>query len=131
MWLEEQIEKANVGGSYILSEHATTLFMDMELAFCAGAWISVVVMSVSVIDVHLRETKAMDNKIGTAQLLSKYYEGENIDWLRQLRNKFVHLNLDNTLIETTDWYNNQQQLEKYAIEAMQMTISALFQSFGI
>lgn len=129
-WLEEQLLTAEKGGSYLLSEHATTLFMDMELAFCAGAWISVIVMSVAVIDAHLRETEAMDNRIGTAKLLNYFYEGGNINWLRQLRNKYVHHNLDNPLTETNDWYSNQDQLEKYAIDAMQMTISALFQSPG-
>lgn len=130
-WTEKKIEDANIRGFYALSDHATTLFMDMQLAFCAGAWISVVIMSVSVIDAHLRETEAMDNSIGTALLLDKYYEGENINLLRKLRNTYVHHNLDKPSFEMNDWYNKQEQLEKHAQEAMQMTILALFQGFGV
>ena len=130
-WLDEELEKAETGLVYAVSDHSTALFMDMQIAFCSGAWISIVIMSVSVIDSHLRETEAMDTSIGTAKLLKEYYEGEEIDWLRQLRNKYVHHNLDKPFFEMNDWFNNQEQLEKDATKAMRMTISALFQNPGI
>jgi hypothetical protein len=130
-WLEEQLADAETGFSYVLSEHATTLFMDMELAFCAGAWVSVITMSISVIDAHLRETEAMNNNIGTAKLLTDFYAGTDIDWLRRLRNRYVHHNIDSPTIETNDWYSNQEVLEEQATKAVQMTITALYQSPGI
>jgi len=104
--------------------------MDMQIAYCSGAWISVVIMSVSVIDAHLRETEAMDSRIGTAKLLTEYYEGEDIDWLRQLRNKYVHHNLDNPILEMNDWFDKQDELEFNATKAIRMTIKALFQNPG-
>lgn len=102
--------------------------MDMQIAFCAGAWLSVIIMSVSVIDSHLRETEVSNDKIGTLQLLNEYYEGEDIKWLRKLRNKYVHHNLDKPILEMNDWYINQEDLEKNATKAIKMTISALFQN---
>lgn len=130
-WLDNELEEAETGLVYAVSDHSTALFMDMQIAYCSGAWISVVIMSVSVIDSHLRETEAMDTSIGTAKLLKEYYEGEEIDWLRQLRNKYVHHNLDKPFFEMNDWFDNQEQLEKDATKAMKMTISALFQNPGI
>lgn len=130
-WLDNELEKAETGLVFAVSDHSTALFMDMQIAYCSGAWISVVIMSVSVIDSHLRETEAMDTSIGTAKLLKEYYEGEEIDWLRQLRNKYVHHNLDKPFFEMNDWFDNQEQLEKDAMKAMKMTISALFQNPGI
>jgi len=129
-WLDKELEKAETGFSYLVSDHSTALFMDMQIAYCSGAWLSVVIMSVSVIDAHLRETEAMDGKIGTAKLLTDYYEGENIDWLRQLRNKYVHHNIDKPILEMNDWFNNQEQLELNATKAIEMTIKALFQNPG-
>lgn len=129
-FLNSELEHAETGHSYILSDHSITLFMDMQIAYCSGAWISVVIMSVSVIDAHLRETEALDNKIGTAKLLTEYFEGEHIDWLRQLRNKYVHHNIDNPILEFNDWFNNQDQLELNATKAIKMTIKALFQNPG-
>ena len=129
-WVEFELEEAETGLSYLVSEHSTVLFMDMQIAYCSGAWISVIVMSISVIDSHLRETEAMDSTLGTARLLSEYYEGEDIDWLRQLRNKYVHHNLDKPIIEINNWFDNQEQLEKDASKAMKMTILSFFQSPG-
>lgn len=129
-WLDNELEKAEIGFSYLVSDHSTALFMDMQIAYCSGAWLSVVIMSVSVIDAHLRETEAMDGKIGTAKLLTDYYEGENIDWLRQLRNRYVHHNLDKPILEMNDWFINQEQLELNATKAIEMTIKALFQNPG-
>ena len=129
-WLDNELEQAETGFSYLVSDHSTAIFMDMQIAYCSGAWISVIVMSVSVIDSHFRETEAMDTKIGTAKLLTDYYEGEDIDWLRQLRNKYVHHNPDNPIFAMNDWFDNQDQLESNATKAIKMTIKALFQNPG-
>ena len=127
----KELEDAEIGLVYFVSDHATALFMDMQVAYCAGAWLSVIVMSISVIDSHLRETEASNDKIGTFQLLNEYFEGEDINWLRQLRNKYVHHNLDKPILEMNDWFDNQEDLEKNATKAIKMTISALFQNPGI
>ena len=130
VWLDNELEKAETGLCYLVSDHSTALFMDMQVAFCAGAWISVIVISISVIDSHLRETEANDNSIGTAKLLQEFYEGEEIDWLRKSRNRYVHHNLEKPFLEMNAWFN-QEQLEKDAYKAMKMTIAALFQNPGI
>ena len=127
----KEIENAEVGLVYSVSDHATALFMDMQIAYCSGAWLSVIVMSISVIDSHLRETEADDNKIGTFHLLNEYFEGQDINWLRHLRNKYVHHNIDNPILEMNDWYDNKEEMENNATKAIKMTISALFQNPGI
>lgn len=130
IWLNTELQQVQTGFSYLVSDHSTALFMDMQIAYCSGAWLSVVIMSVSVIDAHLRETESLDSKIGTAKLLTEYYEGDDIDWLRQLRNRYVHHNLDKPIFEMNDWFNNQVQLELNATKAIKMTIKALFQNPG-
>lgn len=130
-WIDKELENAEVGLVYDLSDHAVALFMDMSIAYCAGAWLSVIVMAVSVIDAHLRETQAMDDKIGTAKLLSDHYEGDNIDWLRKLRNSYVHVNEKSPLAEMNFYYNNQDIMKANASTAMKMAINALFQNPGI
>ena len=128
-WIDKLLEDSEAG-SYLVSDHSTALFMDMRIAYCSGAWLSVVVMAVSVIDAHLRETEAMDNKIGTAKLLKEYYSGEDIDWLRILRNKYVHLDLEKPVLEMNHWFENQEEMQRNATKAMEMCIKAFFQSPG-
>lgn len=129
-WIDQEIENAE-RGVHCVSDHAVALFMDLSIAYCAGAWISVIVMSVSVIDAHLRENEAMDYKMGTAKLLKDYYEGENIDWLRRLRNSYVHLDEESPLDELNSYYESQESLEEYATKAVKMTVIALFQNPGV
>lgn len=128
-WIDKLIEDSELG-SYLVSDHSTPLFMDMRIAYCAGAWLSVVVMAVSVIDAHLRETEAMDNKIGTATLLKDFYTGDDIDWLRVLRNKYVHFDLEKPVLEMNHWFDNQEEMQKNATKAMEMCVKAFFQSPG-
>jgi hypothetical protein len=129
-WVDSTLNKLEVG-SYLVSEHSTALFFDMKRAYCAGAWISVVVMAISVIDSHFRETESGDNKISTAKLLNEFYGGVEIEWLRRLRNNYVHLNLDSPFLEMDTWSKNYNQLETDAKKAMQITISAFFLNPGI
>jgi hypothetical protein len=128
-WIDNELENAETG-VHDCCDHAVALFMDMAIAYCAGAWISVIVMSISVIDAHLRGCEAMNDKIGTAKLLNDYYTGDNINWLRQLRNSYVHFNTDNPVLEMNAFYENQEQMGKDATTAMRMTIKALFQNPG-
>lgn len=128
-WIDSTMEKFEVG-SYLVSEHSTALFFDMKRAYCAGAWISVVVMAISVMDSHFRETESGDNKINTAKLLNEFYGGDDVEWLRKLRNRYVHLNLDIPFFEMDTWFKNYDQLEADAKRAMLITIKSFFLNPG-
>jgi|SRR5690606_3229459 len=127
--IDKYIEELEIG-SYLVSEHSTALFFDMRRAYCAGAWISVVVMAISVIDSHFRETESGDNKINTAKLLNEFYGGDDIEWLRKLRNRFVHLDLTTPFLEMDTWFKNHDQLEADAQKAMLITIKSFFLNPG-
>lgn len=129
-WIDNTIFEYETG-CYLVSEHSTALFFDMRRAYCSGAWISVVVLAVSVIDAHFRETESGDNKINTAQLLKEYYKDDEIEWLRKLRNKYVHLNLDRRFLEMDTWFYNSKQLEIDTTKAMLITIKTFFNSQGV
>jgi len=128
-WIDKTIEELEVG-SYLVGEHSTALFFDMRRAYCAGAWISVVVMAISVIDSHFRETESGDNNINTAKLLKEHYKGDEIEWLRKLRNRYVHVNLDEPLLEMDTWFSRYEQLEADATRAMFISIKAFFLNPG-
>jgi len=125
-WIDEELEKAVVAG-HAMSDYALVLFQDMSLAHCAGAWICVIIMSVSTIDAHIREDIGNET-IGMAQLLDNFYEGENIDWLRRLRNKYVYYDINNPVLDLDSYITEQNQLEQDATEAIKMVIKALFQN---
>jgi hypothetical protein len=129
-WIENEIE-TSVAGSHMVSDHATALFIELQACYCIGAWLSVIVLSISIIDAHLRETEASDNKIGTAKLLDKFYKGpDDINWLRKLRNKYVHVDIDNPALEMNMQFGDRSEIEADATKAVKMIIGAFFQSPG-
>jgi hypothetical protein len=130
-WFENELEsKQHPMANYLLSDQGTALLVDIQSCYCAGAFLSVIILSVSIIDAQLRETEALDSKIGTAKLLGEYFTGKDINWLRRLRNKYVHVDIDNPALTIDDQYNNRKQMETDARRAIQMVIHAFFQSPG-
>ncbi len=130
-WIENEIEISMTGGSYLVSDHATALFADIQACYCIGAWLSVIILSISIIDAHLRETECLDENIGTAQLLNEYYNGPyDINWLRKLRNKYVHVDINSPALEMNHQYLKRSELEEDATKAIKMIIKAFFQSPG-
>jgi hypothetical protein len=88
-WLRQTEEvEAGVWGSVLLSPQGTLLAYDIEIAFCAGAWLSVIVMSHAAIDATIRDTE-----MGDYTSNSKVIFGDDVElqWLRALRNRLVHV----------------------------------------
>lgn len=126
-WVDDEMQCIEDGTD--CSSHGAALFMDLQACYCLGAWLAVIVLSVSVIDAHLRETEALNDKMQTAKLLDKYYKGDDdINWLRKLRNQYVHLNLDNPILEVNDQFDNRINLEIDATKAIKMVIKTLSQN---
>src|SRR5438552_27211 len=70
-----------------LSPHGTLLTYDIEIAFCAGAWISVIVLAHAAIDATIRDTELCDYASNSKRI----FGGDaDLEWLRILRNRLVH-----------------------------------------
>lgn len=76
------------------SEHATALLMDLETAFCAGAWLSVLIVSLSVVEAHQREVELPPSYPRSFKAVSESFDDqqmtEETEWLRKRRNELVH-----------------------------------------
>jgi hypothetical protein len=77
-------------GVRTLSTQALLLLCDLEKAFCAGAWISVIVLAYAVADATLREIATGDYKSKAADL---YGSNADLEWLRKIRNQAVHVSV--------------------------------------
>lgn len=56
-WIEDEIENS-VKAGYAVSDHAAALFLDLRGCYCTGVWLSAIILSISILDVHLRETES-------------------------------------------------------------------------
>ncbi|ULQ52165.1 hypothetical protein [Flavihumibacter fluvii] len=130
-WFENELDKKQHPlANYLISDQASALLVELQACFCLGAFISAIIISVSIIDAQLRETESLDNKINTAELLKRFYSGNEIDWLRKLRNRYVHVNITQQSLSIDDQYNSRELMENNAKKSVNMVFQALFQSPG-
>lgn len=77
--------------SYLLSDQGTLLIYDVHRAFCAGAWISVIVLCHAAIDSTIRDTELGDYTSNSKKIFGGDAE---LEWLRKTRNRLVHVSPD-------------------------------------
>jgi hypothetical protein len=88
-WLGDMIDREQKRYPVMkLSTQGLLLLIDIEKAFCAGAWLSVIVLSYAVVDATLRDVTSGDYKSPASEL---YGGNRDLDWLRNLRNQIVHV----------------------------------------
>ncbi|GAB6392642.1 MAG: hypothetical protein MdMp014T_2015 [Treponematales bacterium] len=135
------IDKDGMVG-YMVSEQACALMIDLRLSFCAGAWISVIILSLSIIDAQLREIELPDYildaqlrqvkspgyKVNTAELIRITGLEKDLDWIRKRRNKLIHLDVDNPEISVDDQWFNRDIFESDARKAIELVSKVLFLS---
>jgi len=94
LWLDRAIAQERKSYQVMkLSTQGLLLLHDIEKAFCAGAWMSVVVLAYAVVDATLRDVVTGDYKSQAADL---YGSNPDLEWLRNLRNQVVHVSAPGT-----------------------------------
>ena len=71
-----------------ISTSALLLEVDIRIAFCAGAWLSVVVLSAAAVEAQFRQVYAENYESNAAAL---YGRNPDLHWLRELRNEILHV----------------------------------------
>ncbi len=132
-WLRQTEEQeAGVWGSILLSPQGTLIAYDLEIAFCAGAWISVIVLAHAAIDSTIRDTDVGDYKNNSKKIFGK---DSDLQWLRMLRNSLVHVSdpesenaFSDELLEDVAAF--QESLEVDARRAMSLVYRAIYANPG-
>jgi hypothetical protein len=125
-WIEGLINNESASGGYAVSEQACALMMDLEVVFCAGAWVSVIILSMSIIDAQLREVEVPGFQGNTEKLLKETRLTDELDWLRKRRNKLLHLSPDSPEITVDDQWDKREEMEIEARRAISLAIMVLF-----
>lgn len=89
-WLDKANTKAKGEkySAYMISPLSYLLLVDIELAFCAGAWTAVIMLSDSAIECTLRQIHTNDYASKSSVL---FRDDPDLQWLRNLRNDLVHI----------------------------------------
>lgn len=132
-WLRKAEEEAcHPSASYLLSAHGTFVSYDLEIAFCAGAWASVIVLAHAAIDSTIRDTEILDYKSNSKIIFN---DDEDLEWLRKTRNSLVHVKegcksnyLPEEDMDNIDTYHDS--LEESAKKAMKLVYRTIYANPG-
>ena len=127
-WLQRLEESCQDPGAecYLVSAHGTFLSRDMDLAFCAGAWVAVIVLAHSAIDAIIRDTETGDYKSKPYQLFGS---DPDLQWLRKKRNLLVHVKKTSAVIDEGELDRIEEQyarLEKDARRAVGLVFRVMY-----
>lgn len=115
-WFESTGESfVNEDASYGLSDQACQLLGEVQLAFCAGAWVTVLVMAIAVIESHAGEFGYSDFSDNTA-----------MQRLRKRRNSIVHSQAKHSGVSL----NQEWPGENEAQDAIRLMFEVFFSDVG-
>ena len=83
MWFEDQEAARGRAGAPAPSEQACALMIDLQAAFCAGAWSAAIVVAAAIVD-------AQATGAGGRSADVPGVDQKTLRWLRGLRNRLVH-----------------------------------------
>lgn len=132
-WLRETEEKeAGAYGCVFLSSQAVLLAYDVEIAFCAGAWLSVIVLAHAAIDATIRDMESGDYKGNSKKVFG---EDKELQWLRLTRNRLVHVSSPDSPRALPEEAENdvasyQESLESPARRAVKLMFRSLYENKG-
>lgn len=125
-WFEELNESHAGEGAYFVSEQACALVGEVQTVFCAGAWIATIVLAMAVVDAQLRETEVPGFTGNTRQLLIAAEANPDLQRLRERRNAIVHLDPENPAVIVDRQWENREELEREAREAIKLMFEAFY-----
>ena len=116
LWFEEQEAAHAEGGAGALSEQACALMVDLQAAFCAGAWAATVILAAVIVDAQGKVAKGGPERPSF----------EERKWLRQLRNALVHEHPTTPAFTLEDHWTRRGQWQKHARRAVEAALAALY-----
>ncbi|GAB5471713.1 MAG: hypothetical protein Kilf2KO_47430 [Rhodospirillales bacterium] len=114
-WLAAREADYGAGGAGRISEQAAALMVDLQRAFCAGAWAGTVVLAGAIVDAQAFHAGFPPQARPADQA-----------WLRGLRNKLMHEERERPVITLEDQWLKGPEWEKAAKRAAALALEALY-----
>ncbi len=119
LWFEGREAARGRAGAPAPSEQACALMIDLQAAFCAGAWSAVIVLAAAIVDAQA--PAGADRRADIPGV-----ERKTLRWLRGLRNRLVHEDPGSPAITIEDHWLNRDTWERWARRAVEAALDALY-----
>ncbi len=122
-WFEEREAARARAGAPAPSEQACALMIDLQAAYCAGAFSAAIVLAAAIVDAQAppgapREAPRSAKVAGL--------DRKTLRWLRGLRNRLVHEDPANPAITIEDHWMKRDVWERRAQRAVETAFVALY-----
>lgn len=113
LWFEERQAAFAQGGTRgRLSEQGTALLLDLQSAFCAGAWAAVVILAGAIVEMQAEASKQ-----------SRAIPARDLVWLRGMRNSLLHEDRGRPALTVEDQWVGRKDWERYARRAVEIVFA--------
>lgn len=123
LWFEAREAARGGAGAQAPSEQSCALMIDLQAAFCAGAWSAVIVLAAAIVDAQA--PAGAERRADVPGVARK-----TLRWLRGLRNRLVHEDPGNPAITIEDHWLNRDTWERRARRAVEAALDALYPAPG-
>jgi hypothetical protein len=132
-WCEALFDfECRPGHSYIVSEQALGLSIDLQAVYCCGAYVACIILACTMIDTHIRDAEigpTFDGSIQAAFETSRY--AQDLEWLRVRRNRLVHFKeAKGAAISVDMLYADRSVYEQEAQRAITLAADVMFENPG-
>jgi hypothetical protein len=121
-WFQRRLDDSRGETPPAIGEQAEALLIDLQLAFCAGAWVAAVILAQTVLDADLADRELAGHETGIA--LNEIRFGRDYVWLRNRRNDLVHEE-GRSALTMRDQAQHRAHLESEARRAVELLFKAL------
>lgn len=119
LWFEAREASCAKAGAPAPSEQACALMIDLQAAYCAGAFSAAIVLAAAIVDAQARP--GAPREAGVAGL-----DRKTLRWLRGLRNRLVHEDPANPAITIGDQWMKRDVWERRTRRAVEAAFAALY-----
>lgn len=119
LWFEAREAACARAGAPAPSEQACALMIDLQAAFCAGAWSAAIVLAAAIVDAQVPRGAPREADVPGV-------DRKTLRWLRGLRNRLVHEDPANPVITIEDHWMKRDKWERLARRAVEAAFAALY-----
>jgi hypothetical protein len=100
------------------------MLADLQCAFCAGAWIAVVVLAAAVIDAHLHDAEGLTGN--AKRVIDEAGADPHLHVLRKRRNALIHSDPDSPAVTVDQQWSERPKLEDDARLAIELVFRVFY-----
>ncbi|WP_343563226.1 hypothetical protein [Kiloniella sp. b19] len=123
LWFQERENVSAQRGAPAPSEQSCALMIDVQSAFCAGAFSAVVIITAAIVQAQIKESGEEQNALASVP-------PEELAWLNKLRNKLVHGDKRSPGLTIADQWHNRGEWEDKARRAILIAFDVLYPEQG-